>query len=203
MIIVTATTKGGAGKTTLARELAGHFARQGKTVEGLDADRNANLVDQLRATGIPCAAVDEDALIDAATAAAERSEVVIVDVGGAASRGLLYAVGVADFVLIACRTDRRDVLEAARTQEVIFGAGKLVKRSIRHAAVLTDVSRRALVTGHTRGQLIALDVPVLDAELPHRTAYQQASFGAGVTTDPACHADIAAIAAEVMQRMEA
>lgn len=203
MIIVTATTKGGAGKTTLARELAGHFARQYMTVEGLDADRNANLVDQLRGTGIPCAAVEEDALIDAATAAAGRSAIVIIDVGGAASRGLLYAVGVADFVVIACRTDRRDVLEAARTQEVIQGAGKLVKRSIRHAAVLTDVSRRALVTGHTRGQLAALDVPVLNADLPHRTAYQQASYGNGITDDPICHADIAAIANEILERMEA
>jgi len=198
-VIAIATTKGGSGKTTLAACLADHWFRERRTIECLDTDPNRNLVDWLKLgdASIPCAAVDEEAIIEAAAAAQTRAEWVVIDVAGSLTRGLLYAISVADMVLIPCKADRKDVLEACRTQEVVLSASKMTRRTIPHAAVLSQVNRRADVTRHTRDQLAVMGVPLLTAELPSRTAYQQASYNGTPLGDTSVREDVAAIAAEV------
>lgn len=197
-ILAIATSKGGSGKTTLAACLADHWNRNGRRVRCLDTDPNQNLLDWLRQgeTGIQCAFVEEEAIIDQAAAASEEGDWVIVDVAGSLSRGLLYAISVADAVLIPCKADRKDVLEACRTQEVIQSAAKMTRRAIPHAAIITQVNRRAEVTRHTREQLSVMGVPVLTSDLPARTAYQQASYTGAPLADAAVRDDVAAIAAE-------
>lgn len=198
-IIAIATSKGGSGKTTLAACLADYWAKKSLRVECLDTDPNRNLHDWLRTGngGTICTAVEEEALLDAAERAAETADRVVIDVAGSLAKGLLYAVSVAQVVIIPCRCDRKDVVEACRTQELIHSAGKMVRRTISHAAVLTQVNRRAEVTTHTRQQLEIMEVPVLAADLPGRTAYQQASYTGSPLTNPDVRKDIAAIAAEI------
>lgn len=198
-ILAIATSKGGSGKTTLAACLADHWVRQDCKVICLDTDPNRNLEDWLRSgdAKLPCLAVEEETLLDAVEKASNDAEWVIVDVAGSLARGLLYAVSAADAVLIPCRCDRKDVIEACRTQEVIQSAGKMVRRVIPHAAVLTQVNRRAEVTGHTRQQLSVMEIPVLTADLPGRTAYQQASYTGSPLGDSNVRKDITAIAEEI------
>lgn len=204
-VIAIATSKGGSGKTTLAAGLADLLRRQGRSVECIDTDPNRNLHDWLSdpRNGIPCTPVEEEAVIDSVAGAVERSDYVLIDVAGALQRGMLYAISAADFVLIPCKTDRKDVVEAVRTQELIESSGKMVRRKILHAAVLTQVNRRAQVTGHTRAQLEVMGVPVLNADLPARTAYQQASWNGAPLAAPEAREDFGAIAAEVASLMEA
>lgn len=203
-IIAIATTKGGSGKTTLTAGLADLLRRQGETVECIDTDPNRNLFDWFSdpQTGIPCAFVEEEAVIDAASAAAERAGYVLIDVAGALQRGMLYAISSSDLVLIPCKTDRKDVVEAVRTQELIMSAGKMVRRRIRHAAVLTQVNRRAQVTAHTREQLHVMGVAVLTADLPTRTAYQQASWMGSPLAAAEAREDFTAIMAEISSLLE-
>jgi len=198
-VIAVATTKGGSGKTTLAACLAEHWHRQGRRVVCLDTDPNRNLYDWLAGSDgqLVCRFVEEETVIDAVGQAAEEADYVLVDVAGALSRGLLYAVSVADAVLIPCKADRKDVVEACRTQEVVASAGKMVRRAIAHAAVLTQVNRRAQVTAHTREQLVVMGVPVLTADLPARTGYQQASYTGTPLAEAAARDDLVAIAHDV------
>ncbi len=204
-VIAIATSKGGSGKTTLTAGLADFLRRQGRSVECIDTDPNRNLHDWLSDSqnGIPCAFVEEEAVIDGVGAAVKRSDYVLIDVAGALQRGMLYAISTADLVLIPCKTDRKDVVEAVRTQELIESAGKMVRRKIPHAAVLTQVNRRAQVTGHTRAQLEVMGVPVLSADLPARTAYQQASWSGAPLAAPEAREDFSAIAADLAPLMEA
>ena len=108
----------------------------------------------------------------------------------------------ADIVLIPCRPDRNDVVEAVRTQEVIRQAETMTRRKIPHAAVLSQVSRKALVTTQTRTQLEALGVPYLFEDIPARTAYQQASYTGSPLADPSVREDIHAVARAVTEMME-
>jgi len=201
-IIVIATTKGGSGKSTLAACLAAYWSNGQGGVEALDTDPNRNLLARLRGTGIPCSTVDEEAILPTIGTASKRSELVIVDVAGTLARGLLYAVSAADIVLIPCRPDRNDVVEAVRTQEVIRQAEAMTRRKIPHAAVLTQVNRKAVVTTQTRTQLDALGVPYLPHDIPSRTAYQQASYTGSPLADASVREDINAVALAVNEMME-
>lgn len=188
-IITCASTKGGPGKTTLALCLADHWRRVGRSVEMLDVDPNRNLTQWLKAAGTPikCTSVDEDDLIEAVTSAEERSDFVVIDVAGALARGLVYAIGIANAVLIPCRPDLKDALEAARTYQHVVAERRMARRrdpdaDIPAAAVLMQVNARALSAGFARSQLGALNVPLLPAEVPQRAAYQNYSF-AGLPLD--------------------
>jgi len=200
-IITSASTKGGPGKTTLSLCLADHWRRVGRTVELLDVDPNRNLTQWLKAAGspIPCSSVDEDDLIEAATAAEERSEFVVIDVAGALARGLVYAIGIAHAVLIPCRPDLKDALEAARTYQHVVAERRMARRrdpeaTIPAATVLMQVNARALAAGFARDQLNALNVPLLKAEVPQRAAYQNYSFAGLPLDDAAVRADFAELA---------
>lgn len=204
-ILSIASTKGGPGKTTLAVCLADWWRRAGQAVVCLDTDPNRNLMTWIGGADLPgltCIAVAEDDIIDAAAEAAERADMVIIDVAGFLAKGLLYAIGVAHAVVIPCRPAKGDVIEAGRTQQQVANAAKLSKRSIPHAAILTQTNRRAAVTAHSRNQLDALGIPVLAADMPLRTIYQQ-SWYQGCTPlamqDAAVREEIGAAATEVLK----
>ena len=203
-IITSASTKGGPGKTTLSLCLADHWRRAGRTVELLDVDPNRNLTQWLKAAGAPltCSAVDEDGIIEAATTAEQRSEFVVIDVAGALARGLVHAIGVASAVLIPCRPDLKDALEAARTYQHVAAEQRMAQRrnpgvTIPAAVVLMQVNQRALSAGFARDQLAALNVPLLSAQVPQRAAYQNYSFAGLPLDDAAVRGDFAELATAV------
>ena len=208
-ILSIATTKGGSGKTTAALCLADHWHRAGHTVQCLDTDPNRNLTIWLGSIGnpIPCEAVGEDEVVDAAIAAEQAADIVVIDVAGVLGKALVYAIGVSSAVVIPTKPGRLDILEAGRTQQHIESAIKQLRRrqpdaGIAYAALLMQTGRRATVTAHSRTELAGLGIPTLTADLAHRTAYQQASFQGLPLDDAAVTRDVAAVAAELEQLME-
>lgn len=210
-IIVCASTKGGPGKTTLAMSLAGYWRAAGLSVATLDADPNKNLAHWVARAGqpFPCKVVSDDEIVGVADAADREHDVVIVDVAGSQVQGLVFAVGVADLVLIPTKPDLKDVTEAVRTQQQFVNvaiqsqARRIPGFTIPHYAVLMQVNRRANVTEHSRQQLAALGLPALKADLPLRTAYSQASYqGESPIVDPMVREDVAALVAEITDILE-
>lgn len=207
-IISIATTKGGSGKTTTALCLADHWRRAGLRVACLDTDPAKSLISWLDVMGrpIPCRFVDEDDILDAATEAESGVDVVVIDVAGTLSRGMSYALSVSSGVLIPCKPDLKDIVACGRTKLLVDNAIKQRRRispseNIPHAVVLTQTNRRATVTATSRDQLGLVQAPVLAADIPTRTAYQQASFGASPLDDPEVRRDIAAVADEFQTHM--
>lgn len=196
-IITIATSKGGASKTTLAAGLSAFWTAAGHRVIALDTDPNRNLTDRLEGSGIACTPVNEEAILDAATTAAKDADFVLIDVAGVLAKGMVYAIGAADVVLIPCRADLADIAEAARTQNAVRSAEKMSRRQIPHAALLTQVARTRGLT-FARDELDRLEIPRLPVEMPHRAAYPEASFTGALLGTAAIRADMEAIAAAIL-----
>ena len=111
-VIVFASSKGGAGKTTAAVTLAGELARQGSNknigVSLIDADPNqhsaawAKLDGKLENIEL-FDNVTEDNILDVIEQAEKKTPFVIVDLEGVASSAVIGAISRADLVIIPCQ----------------------------------------------------------------------------------------------------
>ncbi len=181
-VISACSTKGGVGKTTTVICLADAFARGGGSVAILDADPNSHVRAWRERAPDDCrveliSGLDETTILDAITNAAAKYQLVFVDVEGAATQTVTYAIAESDLVLIPTKVSGMDLQEVFRTWEVVRRAEKMLRRPIAARAIFTQMapllSRVAL---HARSEIQAAGVPVLRTELIHRAAYQAIHF---------------------------
>jgi chromosome partitioning protein len=115
MIILIGSNKGGSGKTTVACNLAVAFARDGKDVCIVDADKQgsaANWVTEREAGGRePAITVVQkyDNISKTLESLAEKYEIVIVDVAGRNSREMITAAGVANILICPSQCSQLDL----------------------------------------------------------------------------------------------
>ena len=87
-IITIATSKGGAGKTTLAQVILGTLAGRGHQVAAIDADYNHTLADWVRTfASYPIDMhheLDETKIVPLAGELEEKNDLVVIDTAGAA-----------------------------------------------------------------------------------------------------------------------
>jgi len=113
-VLTIANTKGGSGKTTLAVNLAAAFARRGRRVAVLDADRQQSAAAWIRDAEDPSlrriavgAAVTSDEI--EAFAAKTDADLLIIDSQGALTAELGMCLALADLVLVPCRPGHDDI----------------------------------------------------------------------------------------------
>lgn len=172
-IIAFASGKGGVSKTTLAASTASYLARQGKNVGCIDADPNAHLmrwIGRMGIEGLSCREVDENTVARAARELAAKHEFVVIDAAGVLSLGLAKIATVADVVVIPSKAGDGDTVEAARTYRAMDDLGQAHKA----VAIMTQSDPRTGVAQHARQQIMSDGVPLLDAVMPPRVAYQEA-----------------------------
>lgn len=192
-ILSFASTKGGAGKTTLAYVVATEVARrlrrdreaglQGgdrSTVVCIDADPNRTLSEALRITGIPDIRIvesDSERLLPDLREAQSEAALILIDLEGTANQAMLYAAGKSDLVLVPAQPSRFDVVEALKTVGVVRQAADLVGRDILYRVVLsrTPVLRQR-VAEHSRQQFQKADLSLLQVELLQRSAFQTMTY---------------------------
>lgn len=185
-VIVAATAKGGAGKSTSVACLATYWSLQGRKIGLLDTDDNRTLT-RWHGKGSILSKLtlrtecDMDAVLPAIDELRAKSELVLVDCAGANTQATIFAVGAADLVLIPVMTDEANLFEALRMRKVAESAGKLARRTI-VARTFLNRTKRAAVTDHTRKQLQAFGAAPLDSTLPDRAVYQEASFHGSAPT---------------------
>lgn len=176
-ILTIASQKGGAGKTTVCRVMAPTLARRGLRVACIDADPNCGLADWHGLySGPPItlrAEADERTLARLPNELAETHDVVMVDTAGFGSRAMVVAIGAADAVLIPCQPDRGSVREAQQTGEWCTNLSASVRREIPFRIAMVAFDPRRATDTFARAQLeTELHLPVLQAALSVRTAYQ-------------------------------
>ena len=174
-VLVLASAKGGAGKTTLAAAIAGELLIRGERVALLDADPQASGgLSQWHAAaegleGLKGAELHREAGERAAGLAqtlAQKGAVVVVDAAGSLTRTTLALIDRADLVLVPTRPGG---LDAARAVEMV----QLVKQASPKArcAVVLNATTRSLLLEHIRGELEEVGVQVLRAEVGQRVAF--------------------------------
>lgn len=191
MAVVSAcSTKGGVGKTTTVICLADAFARGGGTVAIVDADPNGHIQTWRDRAPADCTVdvvtgVTEVKILDAITEAAAKYQLVLVDLEGAASQSVTYAIAESDLVLIPTKVSGMDLQEVFRTYEVVQRAEKMLKRRIPARALFSQMaplmSRVAL---HARNEIQSAGVPVLKTEIIQRAAYQAIHFTGQTPSSP-------------------
>ena len=185
-VISVCSTKGGVGKTTLVICLADTFSRQGGTIAIIDADPNGHITSWRERASDDCkvdviAGVTEATILDHISEAASRYSLVFVDLEGAASQAVTYAIAESDLVLIPSKVSGMDLQEVFRTYEVVQRAEKMLRRPIPARVALTQMSPLlSRVAQHARSEIQAASIPVVKAEIIQRAAYQAIHF-TGIT----------------------
>lgn len=186
-IITIATSKGGAGKTTIAQLIAGTIASKGYSVAAIDADYNHSFADWVRTfERYPITAhteLNETKIIPLAEELSDRHDLLIIDTAGAATQATVFAIGCADLVLIPCQLSSADVVEAAKTQRLVQSAATMTRQEILTRVVLTDYQPKTVIAGHVERELEACALTPLEAKLHRLVAFKEMTFTGEVPTD--------------------
>ncbi len=179
-IITVATTKGGAGKTTLVRVILGRLAAHGFKVAAVDADFNHTLTDWVSTVARHPITVrhelDETKIVPLVIELQESHDVVVVDTAGAASQSTIFAIGCADLTLVPIQTSSADIVEAIKTVNLIKSAGQMIGRPLPVKVVLTAVQPGTNIAEHIENEVAKANMPVLRTRLHRLVAFQEMSF---------------------------
>ncbi len=212
-VISVCSTKGGVGKTTLVMCLADAFARQGGSVAIVDGDPNGHVATWRERAGedskVAVMSEPNQALIQNVIAeAASQYALVFVDLEGAASQSVTYAVGESDLVLIPTKVSGMDLQEVYRTYEVVQRIERVARRKIPARVVFTQMATlNSRVASHARQEIRSNDIPVMNTEIIQRAAYQQIHFTGDTPSadggDQKAAREIAAVLAELLEALSA
>lgn len=208
-VIALATSKGGVGKSTLARGLAAHWFALGRKPALIDADPTATLSKRYNPHGplgaVPVIPEPEELVAQVIEELHARHTPVIVDTAGFRSRTTISALVAADLAIIPLKPAAEDLDCAIATYELIREINDTPERGdrpIRATMILTMTIRGTVIARHVRSQLEAAGYPLLRAEMPHRVAYPEAAIeglSPGIVDpDGAAARDMAAIVHELL-----
>ena len=187
-VIVFASSKGGAGKTTATTILTGELVRRaepaGIRVTLIDADPNQHSAKwALRDCPKNLDLVqnsNETSIVDDIEEAEEKSGYVLVDLEGTASATVANAIIRADYVIALCQGSQDDADEAVRTIKLIRNQSKLLKRAIPFAILFTRTSPaiQPRTLRHIVQQFELAGVDLFETSLIDREAFRAIrSFG--------------------------
>ena len=190
-VIVVASPKGGAGKSTTSVILGTELAHAGAQVTMLDCDPNRSLSMWAERGEIPnrtnvSSNVGEGDIIKKIKAEDKDGSIVIVDLEGVASRLVSRAISQADLVITPMRATTLDAMIGVRALSLIAEEEEALDRTIRHAVVFTMT--RAIRSKQHQGiekSLIEQGIDVIQPSLMERAAYSALfEFGGGLRTLP-------------------
>lgn len=207
-IIVLATSKGGAGKSTLVRSLSAHYILSGFKTAVIDADPQGSIINRHDPIGrlkeLFVVAEPEEQVSHVIDELKKNYSPLIVDTGGFRNKTTIRALASADVVLIPLKSSADDVTAAIETHDLIKEINDIPERvgnPIKYRMILTMTQQGTVISRQVRKELEEMGYLLLKNELYHRVAYPEAAIN-GLSpsiTDPegAAARDIALIAAEI------
>lgn len=193
-VIVFASSKGGAGKTTACRLLTGEFARQGLqkniAVTLIDADPNQHAARWALMDGcLPNIRLiqrsNEESILEDIDNAQEKSAFVLVDLEGVASMTVAHAISRADLVILMTQPSEDDEDELIKTVKLVRRQEKALRRAIPHAVMITRTNAAFYTKMHKAilGDMQANEVDVFNVSLIERAAFKAIRTYGGIVHD--------------------
>ncbi len=183
-IITTATTKGGAGKTTVAQIIIGAVHELGYSIGVIDTDENQTLSNWLKNTSkIEVDArlvLDESKIVDTAQKMNAKYDLVIIDTPGAHSQLTVFAIGCADLVIVPLQLSKGDVVQAQKTYDLIQSTANLTNRRIAARLLFTDYTPRTKIAKKVRQRVKEAGLPAFKTRLHHLVAFKELTFSGKV-----------------------
>lgn len=191
-VIVVASPKGGAGKSTAVVILGGELAHAGAEVVLLDCDPNRSVTLWAGRRPVPPRIEVESDVTEAEIVKTIKrydadGRIVIVDLEGVASRLVSRAISQADLVLTPMRATTLDATIGVRALSLIAEEEEALGRPIRHAVVFT-MTRAIRSKQHTaiEASLMEQGVDIIRPPLMERAAFSALfEFGGDLRTIPA------------------
>lgn len=207
-IITLVTSKGGAGKSTLARSLAGHWFNLNKVPGIIDADPQGSIINMHDATGalgsMEVIHAPEEDVGEKILEMSRKCNPVIVDTAGFRNKTTIRCLMQAELALIPLKPSPDDMIAAINTYQLIQDLNTTPERldnPIKCRLILTMTQQGTIIAKHIRQELESIGLPLLKHEMFQRVAYQESAIK-GLSpsiTDPegAAARDIATIVAEL------
>lgn len=201
-VLTVASTKGGSGKTTIVMALAGTLAAEGLKIAVVDADPNRAFASWSEGAyeGAPIAVraeADEARLADAIDTLAPEADLVLVDTAGFGNRAALLGVAAADAVIVPCTPSRADVEQAAKTLQLVAGAGRAARRAIPARIVPSRLKHATAVAKHVVMEIEEAGLPRTTVGIGDRVAFAEMTFSGRVPSVGDAGAEIAALISEL------
>lgn len=190
-VVVVASSKGGAGKSTTSILLGTELAQAGANVTMLDCDPNRSLSLWAGKAPLPdriaiVSDISESGVVRTIKEHDADGRIVIVDLEGVASRMVSRAISQADLVLIPMRATVLDATIGVRSISLIAEEEEALGRSIAHAVVFTMT--RAVRSKQQNGIEASLreqGVRIIEPPLMERAAFSALfEFGGDLRSIP-------------------
>ena len=180
--------KGGAGKTTLATNLAHTFQLTGKDVLLVDADPQGSARDWSEAShgGIcPVVALDRETLARDLPAITHGYDWVVIDGPPQIARSSAAAVTAADVVLIPVQPSPYDIWSCADLVDIVEARRAILDGHPLAAFVISRAITNTKLSSEASKALEGYGLPILKAKTTQRVAYPTtAATGSTVFNDP-------------------
>ncbi len=182
-VITLATSKGGVGKSTLARNIAAYWVNLGMKVLIVDADPQESLYSKHDINGplkeLTVIAEPEETVSETITENLGKYNFIIVDTGGFRNRTTVKALIVSDLAIIPLKPSVDDVKGAIATHQLIQELNKTPERiqnSIKYRMIMTMSQQNTVIAKHVRNELEGIGYLLLKAEMYNRVAYPEAGL---------------------------
>lgn len=207
-IITLTTSKGGAGKSTLTRNLGAHWVNLGHKVVVIDADPQGSIISRHNTKGplkdMVVVADPEESISNTINEFRNKSDFILIDTGGFRNKTTVRALSETDLALIPLKPSADDVAGAVETHNLIEELNQTPERAgkpITYRMILTMTVQGTTISKHVRSELREIGYLLIDSEMPQRVAYPEAAISglSPCILDPEGPAarDIAAIVSEL------
>ncbi len=200
-IITMASTKGGAGKTTVAQLILGVVKKRGFSVGVIDCDPNQTLATWLAYISdlnVECSpARDHSQLVAEVKRLNARHDLVVIDTAGGRSQEMIFAIHCADLVLIPAQMSNYDVNEAVKTFNIVKGAGGMTGRDIPARMVYTGYVPKTQVGKEVRRKIDKHGIPALKTRLHQLVVHRELTFSGKLPSNGTAAAQAELLAQEI------